>query len=519
MTTKPARISLQATTRSVVVLAYTRLSADPQGRRIEHTTQRNDIADMLIREGLPAVSEWFSDTDRSASNADVVRDDWQRMLARIRSIDRNTVEVIVVAWDQSRLMRELGDPAMLADLIENRRGRLYSAMAGRIEVRQGGREALYFAGTVNKLASEATAARGSGGIRTAAMEGRPHGPVGYGWARMYPQEGPGRPKGVNVLNETEAAIVRELARRVLAGESLRAITDDLNRLGIPAPGAGSVRRRDKETRQPTTYASAEWVPAKVRQLLLRKSNVSIREHRRKDSEPGDPIPEYPADWPPILELDVYTQLVALLTAPERRQSSASRNVARHLLSGNVTCGICRQVLTTQNFSPNAKGEIRMVYRCRDSHVGKSVPRLDELVEQAVLALLSRKQVRQAVLSGDGGATRAAIEAAATLRAELKGLRQQHKQRVINFDEYVEFRNERQAELDAVLAELDRPRTDSVYADLVLAEDKAKTWKAYTLERKRAIVAATVKVVAHPTQRRGRSAFDTKAIDIEPRIPF
>ena len=40
----------------------------------------------------------------------------------------------------------------------------------------------------------------------------------------------------------EAEIVREIVRRLLGGEALRTITDDLNARGVPAPEAGQQRR-------------------------------------------------------------------------------------------------------------------------------------------------------------------------------------------------------------------------------------------------------------------------------------
>lgn len=519
MTTQIARAPAQTIVRRIRVLAYTRLSDDPQGRRIDHTTQVNGINECIARFGLPPVApeDWFSDTDTSASKSEVYRRGWQSLLDTIRNIDRRTVEVVLVCWEQARLMRELGDPAVVADLLENRRGRLYSAMAGYIEVRDGGRESLYFSGTVAALETGKIKRRGGDGIVTAAQAGRPHGPVGYGWDRVYPQDGPGKPKGYNVVNPTQATIVQELARRILAGDTLRGLSNEMNRLGIPAPGAGAVRRRDPVTKKPVAWASNEWQPSKIAQLLLRKSNVGIRTHRRNDTEPGDEIPEYEAEWPPLLDADTYLSIVAKLTDPARRVSTG--NVAKHLQSLIATCGVCDEKLTSQNHRSGATAPYRVSYRCPQGHVSKSGPKMDALVTQAVLDFVSRKPVRDALLRDDSGAaTRNALNQVSTLNARLETERRAHENGTgYDRDDYLRFKKRWTLDMEAAKAELARPRADNVYADLVLAEDKLAKWNSYTLDRRRAIVAATVKVVAYPRTTTGKRCWEPETVDITPLI--
>ncbi|MEE3918228.1 recombinase family protein [Micromonospora sp. BRA006-A] len=58
------------------------------------------------------------------------------------------------------------------------------------------------------------------------------GPRPYGYNRIYDSDGPRRKILRDEINPSEAAIIRELARRALAGDTLRTLVRWLNREGI-----------------------------------------------------------------------------------------------------------------------------------------------------------------------------------------------------------------------------------------------------------------------------------------------
>jgi len=445
----------------------------------------------------------------------------------VRDIDPNATEVIVVGYKQDRMLRQLGDLPVLANLLERKRGQLWTTKEGQLSVRKGGRVAYYVNGAVAANESEVISARTTDGIASAAIEGKPHGPVGYGWTRVV--EGSGKDAvSLNVVNEAEAAIVREMAKRVLAGESLRGIANDLNQRcpacwpaacvddthprGVPAPGAGAVRRRDPLTREPVAWAGSTWGPQKIRQILLRKANIGVRVYTTASEDDAVAV-EYPATWRQILDRDTFAQVVGVLSAPERRVSRS--NVARHLLSNIARCGTCNEPMTVQTVGQ--KGKKYPAYRCPVAHVAKTEAKTDAVVEQVVLEILASDAVRASLRRDDGGRTREAVEKAAALRAELKALEEDRLNGDVTREQFLRMNRKWQADLAAAEAALTRRRDSAVYADLVNADDIGAVWDATPIDRRRAVIAAVANVVLHRTNRRGRGAFDPESIKVTPRI--
>src|SRR5262249_38791858 len=134
------------------------------------------------------------------------------------------------------------------------------------------------------------------------------------------------------INPDEADIVREVITRILRGDTLIAITQDLNLRGVLPPGANLTMKRKR--RAQGNEDGTKWNKTSVKKLALRPANGGYRQHRGK---------EYPAAWPALVDEDKYRQVVKLLTAPER---SVKRDGARkHLLSWGIgECGVCGAVL-------------------------------------------------------------------------------------------------------------------------------------------------------------------------------
>ncbi|WP_285585916.1 recombinase family protein [Herbidospora sp. NBRC 101105] len=130
---------------------------------------------------------------------------------------------------------------------------------------------------------------------------------------------------VTVIEE-EAAIIREAARRALAGESLSRICRDFEQRDVRTPGGG------------------HWIPTTLRRLLASARISGRREHSpRSASETTRPLlGEIVADavWPSIITAVDSDRLRALLNDPARdyhRQAATGRT---YLLSGILRCGRC-----------------------------------------------------------------------------------------------------------------------------------------------------------------------------------
>ena len=124
-----------------------------------------------------------------------------------------------------------------------------------------------------------------------ALNGEPHGFVPFGYRRVRDIDDRGKVlSSHDELHEPQAELIREAARRLLTGESLRSVTAWFKETGEPTPRGGP------------------WSSVQVRQLLLRERNNGRRIHRGKDIGA--------AAWPPIYTDDTtHARVVELLTAP------------------------------------------------------------------------------------------------------------------------------------------------------------------------------------------------------------
>lgn len=136
------------------------------------------------------------------------------------------------------------------------------------------------------------------------------------------------------INPAEAAVVRDLADRLLAGESIRSLTFWLNKQGVPTKKGGKV-----------------WSASTVRQILTSARISGQREWtprtppkgQRKgwDGKPqrGHAMGKIVAkgDWDPIITPEQTDAIRSLVSAPERKQTKR-----RHYLlsAGILKCGIC-----------------------------------------------------------------------------------------------------------------------------------------------------------------------------------
>jgi site-specific DNA recombinase len=130
------------------------------------------------------------------------------------------------------------------------------------------------------------------------------------------------------IRESEAKMVRDAARRVIAGESLRSICVRWNSEGR------------------TTVAGTPWRPTRIRRMLTAPRYTGLREHNGTTTD---------AVWGAILDRGTFDLVTAVLEDPERKTTESVAR--RRLLSGFIYCEACG----TRLYS-HSTGRKR-VYRC------------------------------------------------------------------------------------------------------------------------------------------------------------
>ncbi|MGH8836793.1 MAG: recombinase family protein, partial [Actinomycetes bacterium] len=240
---------------------YSRISDDRAGRGLGVARQREDCAKLVADRSWELVAS-LKDNDRSAYTGKP-RKEYVRLLELVRA---DALDVIV-AWHPDRLHRSPSELEDFISLIEAHGVSVVTCQAGQWDLgTPAGRMVARQIGAVSRYESEHKSDRVRRALEQRAEMGRPHGRVPYGWRRV---------EGRDVVDQDQAGIIREIAGRIISGDSLRSITADLNARGVLSP------------------TGKTWGKQMLRHVVLRERNVGLRTHRGQVIGDGD--------WPPILD--------------------------------------------------------------------------------------------------------------------------------------------------------------------------------------------------------------------------
>lgn len=319
---------------------YVRVSQDRTGAGLAVERQEADCRALAARLGLTVPDGGlYADNDLSATSGRP-RPQYLRLLADVRA----GRWPVVLVWHTDRLHRSnlelegwiaAAAPTSTAVLtvqsglidLATPSGQMTARILGAVAQHEGQHRRQR-----QIAASDQAVSKGS-------LGGGGHRP--YGYARVPVLGSDGRAGRALLVVESEAAIIRECAERILAGEPLRAVTRDLTARGI------------------ATSSGREWSAQTVRRMLVAGLLCGWRDHwRATPSQPTRPlVGERVAQgaWEPILTFDQTTLLRQRLLDPARRLTP---QVARRcLLSGILRCHVCQ---CTMSGRPKEDGVMRYV---------------------------------------------------------------------------------------------------------------------------------------------------------------
>ncbi|KAA0015737.1 recombinase family protein [Antrihabitans cavernicola] len=338
------------TTKPVVRSAavYARISSDVSGEKLGVTRQLEDCQKLAADRGW-TVGEEYVDNDISAYSGKP-RPAYARMIADLQAGVRDGV----IVYNLDRLHRrpiELEDFVTLCEKVGVRDVATVTA-----DIDLGNDDGLFMARIFAAFAAKESGRR-SARIRRKmeqnAQNGLPHGsarPFGY------------EPDKVTV-RESEAAVIREMVARCIAGESMRSLANWLNDSGV------------------TTVKGGPWRTTTLRQTLRSPRIAGLREHR------GQIIGA--AAWEPIITLVQREQVLARFAA---RQASGRRAPRSYLLSSMLRCGKCGNPLFSQARYDNDPPTRRYVCQKGPDHGGCGrltvvAEPVEQLLTEAVLVRL------------------------------------------------------------------------------------------------------------------------------------
>lgn len=415
------------------------------------------------------VEEVYVDDDISAWSGRP-RPQFERMLNDLRARRIGAV----VAWHLDRLTRHPRELEAFIDLCDELRVEL-GCVTGEVDLGSHiGRLTARMLGGLARYESDHKSER----IRRKHEEIAAKGGVSGGGSRPYGYE----PDKVTI-RAAEAAIVRECAARLLAGEPVRSIAKDLNGRGVTSASGGT------------------WSPQSLRRILASPRISGRRIHH------GEIVAK--AVWPAIISPKEGARIRALLANPQRRTNRSAR---RYLLAGLLVCSHCGERLVAR---PRDTGKRR--YACAKgpgfAGCGRTYINADEVerfVTEAVLirldsAALQRTLERRQRKQPDAQRWLAEMEQAQQQLAELGAA---YGNREISMVELRAARKPIEQRLTNARKQLGKVSRSSVIDRYVgNGEGLRAEWDSLDLSQQHAIVAAVLDSAIVGPGRRGYNRFD------------
>jgi site-specific DNA recombinase len=451
---------------------YARISSDREADGLAIGRQLEDCERLAIERGW-RVAERYVDQDVSAYKSRV-RPAYRRMLADLHagSIDGVVVYHLDRLHRQPRELEEFFDVCKAAGVDD------LATVTGRINLADpDGQFQARILGAVAKKESDDKSRR----IRRKHEELAAAGKVSGGGTRPY-----GFASDRRTIRPGEAAVIREAATRLLAGESVRSICANLNERGE------------------RTVTGVEWKQQTLRRMLASGRISGQREHR------GAIVG--PAEWPAIITPAETERIRTLFSDPARRTNRTAR---RYLLARLLRCGLCGSTLVSR---PRADGTRRYVCASGPGFGGCGritilAEHVEQVVTEAVLFRLDSPELAASLQGRSDDPVAAEWQAEAErAQAQLDELATAYAQQLISLQEWLTVRNEIEQRLQAArkkLATLNRVSALDGY--LGGASELRQEWETMPLSRQAAIIAAVLDHAVIAPAIRGRNTLDPSRI--------
>lgn len=315
-----------------------------------------------------------------------------------------------------------------------------------------------------------------------AAEGRPHGGMrAYGYAADK----------ITIVPE-EAAVIRTLAARFLAGESSRSLAGWLEDQEIP------------------TVSGKPWRTLTIKNILTGPRIAGLREHR------GEVVG--PAVWEAIISEDDHRKIEAKY---QEKKISGRRIPQRYLLSGLLRCSRCSNRL----FSSPRKHVRRYVCLSGPDHGGCGrmtvvADPLERMIADAVLYRLDTPELADA-LAGRNNADERTRELSRTVdqaQEKLEELAQAYAQDQIKMREWMIARTPIEQRLTTASRQLAAMTSTTALSGLVgHGAQLGRSWQELNLSRQHSIVAAVIDHIAIEPGQAGARSVDRGRVHIVWRL--
>jgi site-specific DNA recombinase len=456
-----------------IAAIYARISSDPSGQQLGTKRQLEDCRTLAERKGWDVAGEYVDD-DVSAYKASI-RPAYRELLGAITD---GAVDAVIV-WHLDRLHRQPKELEEFFEVCDKAGLTNLASVTGDVDLSSDdGRFMARILGAVARKESDDKSRR----IRRKALELAMSGKLAGGGTRPFGFD----PDRVTI-RASEAAVIREVAGRFLAGESIHSLCRDLNTRRIATPTGGT------------------WKSQTLSRMLKSARISGQREHR------GEIVAK--AEWPAIIDKAQTSRIRVILSDPSRRTNRSAR---RYLLAGMLRCALCHATLVSR---PRSDGQRR--YVCAKgpnfSGCGKIAVVADPLEALLVEALIYRLDSPELAKALVSARPEAALDAQQreieTASSQLEELAAMYGQRQISASEWLAARTPIEARLALARAELARQTGTTVLNGFVDGSGALRErWVDLPLSRQRAILGAVLDHAVIAPGRVGLNRFDPERVD-------
>jgi site-specific DNA recombinase len=453
---------------------YARLSQDRSGESTSTERQVRDCEAFAASKGWQVVGRYV-DSDLSAYATGTIRPEYERML---EDIELGQADAIV-SWKLDRLLRRPRELEKLLELCERSGARIATLQDGIDTSTNFGEVMPRMLSIFAEMESKNISIRQRSKAAELAAAGRHHG----GGTRPY-----GLSPDWSSIIESEAEVLRDAARRILEGDSLRGVALDLNRRGI------------------TTSKGGRWKPETLRQTLVSPRIAGLRKHHGAIVGSGG--------YPAILDEDTYRRLEATF----RHGNGRGPQARKYLLTGFLRCHACNRPMVGH------KQSTRETYICQSDPRGCGRTKigaepLDAYVIENVLDYVNSPALASALDAYERKVETVDLDALRADEAALQELsRDYYVEHRIGRSEYLAARDALEAKITAARARLARTTGSTrLRAVAELGADLRDAWDHEGLEWRRQVLSVIVDRIAIGPAIRGRNTFDPGRASIEWRL--
>jgi len=447
---------------------YCRISDDREGRQLGVGRQRQDCLALANARGW-TVAEVYVDNDVSAYSGKP-RPEYRRML---RDLKEGTRDAVIV-YHQDRLVRQPRELEEFFDVCDAAGITQLASVSGDLDL--GNDDHRVIARILGALAQKESNDK-SRRIRRKHQELAEAGEATGGGTRPY-----GFEDDRKTIRQSEARIIRDLAKRRLAGESIRSLCQHLNDRAI------------------LTVTGKQWTPHVLTRMLLSARISGQREHR------GEIVAA--ATWPAIIAPEQTARLRGLAGQGRR----VPRTPRRYLLTRLLRCSRCGATMVSR---PREDGERRYVCAKGPGFIGCNgtfvlAHDLEAFTVEAVLYRLDTPEL-QAALRGEIASDKATSAVQSDLDAALAQqdeLALAYANKEVSMREWRTARGPIEARVETLKKTLSRATRTTVMADYIgKTATLRRQWGELDLSRQQAIVRAVLDHITVGPAVRGRNTFD------------